>query len=266
MHPALLIPASGFVGFALALPALAAWARRREAARFAREVVAGLSHDLRTPLTQILMLSEMLLLRRERSDEERERWLGVIGREARALSDRVDELVFFAHSRRSPLVVVPSPTELAPLVRDVAAAAATTAASRGMTVEVGPLADVDARVDAHALRHALLNLVANAVRFGPDGQLVRVSLEVDGPDAVLTVADQGSGIPPRDRRKVWQPFTRLRAGAGRADGGAGLGLAVVRAIVAAHGGSVEVDDAPGGGARFRVRIPRRPRATGFPDA
>ncbi|MBX6365186.1 MAG: hypothetical protein IRZ00_15055, partial [Gemmatimonadetes bacterium] len=113
MHPALLIAASAGLGFALAFPTLAAWARRREAARFTREVIAGISHDLRTPLTQILMLSEMLLLHRERGDEERERWLGIIGREARALADRVDELVYFAHSRRAPLVVVPRPTPLA---------------------------------------------------------------------------------------------------------------------------------------------------------
>jgi signal transduction histidine kinase len=108
------------------------------------------------------------------------------------------------------------------------------------------------RDDLHRLT---LNLVENALLHTPPGTPVLVSVHADGPVGVLEVADRGPGIPPDQREHVFERFAR-NGGDGSAAGGSGLGLAIVRAVADAHGGTVQVGDAPGGGARFEVRLPR----------
>jgi signal transduction histidine kinase len=101
----------------------------------------------------------------------------------------------------------------------------------------------------------VLNLLDNAVKYGPPGQTVTLSLGHENDDAVITVDDQGPGIPVDDRRRVWEPYWRLPRDSASAVGGSGIGLAVVENLVTAHGGAVSVAGAPGGGARFEVRFP-----------
>jgi signal transduction histidine kinase len=109
------------------------------------------------------------------------------------------------------------------------------------------------RADPRLLRHAVRNLVDNAVRHARSR--VRVSLEASAAGARLIVDDDGHGVPVIHRAQVFDRFVRLDEGRARDEGGAGLGLAIVRGIIEAHGGRVEVDDAPGGGARFVVTLP-----------
>jgi signal transduction histidine kinase len=107
-----------------------------------------------------------------------------------------------------------------------------------------------------ALRHLLINLLDNAVKYGPSGQTVRVAMAVTNGQLRLAVIDQGPGIPKADREMIWRPFWRGR-NAGAA-GGSGIGLSVVRETARQHGGDVWVEDNPGGGARFVVTIPIKP--------
>jgi len=106
--------------------------------------------------------------------------------------------------------------------------------------------------DRLALRRVVANLIDNALAHG---QAARVSVQVGTQDVVLVVDDQGPGIPPEQREAVLEPFVRLESSRSRRTGGAGLGLAIVRNLVEAHQGQVTIDDAPGGGARFTVRLP-----------
>jgi signal transduction histidine kinase len=110
------------------------------------------------------------------------------------------------------------------------------------------------RGDERALRHVLQNLVDNALKYGPTGQTVRVTATpVAAGTLDVAVADEGPGVPAADRERIWQPFVRLATDDGT--GGTGLGLNVVHTLVHAARGRVWVEDVPGGGARFVVRLP-----------
>ena len=104
-----------------------------------------------------------------------------------------------------------------------------------------------------SLRHILLNLLDNAVKYGPDGQTISVSVSATTNDVQLVVADQGRGVPSSEREEIWKAFARGHAG--QATTGSGIGLSIVRDVVAQHGGRAWVDAAPGGGARFTVSLP-----------
>ena len=104
------------------------------------------------------------------------------------------------------------------------------------------------------LRQVLLNLLDNAIKYGPEGQVVTVKVTAEGSEVILSVADQGSGVPVAERPRVWERFWRAPAANGVT--GTGIGLALVRELAEVHSGSVTVEDAPGGGAHFIVRLPK----------
>src|SRR5262249_2824721 len=109
--------------------------------------------------------------------------------------------------------------------------------------------------EAGSLRRAVQNLVDNAVKYTPSGGKVGLSLLARNGQAHIVVQDTGIGIDPAETSRIFDPFVRLDAARSRDAGGAGLGLALVQAIVTAHGGSVEVESAPGAGSRFTIRLP-----------
>ena len=115
---------------------------------------------------------------------------------------------------------------------------------------------VAAAVDPSALRQILLNLLDNAVKYGPRGQTVRVAVERAGAAVRLTVEDGGPGVTAEERERIWEPFVRGRAGEAWAGGGSGIGLAVVRDLAERHGGRAWVEATRAGvGARFVVELP-----------
>jgi signal transduction histidine kinase len=242
---------------ALLLAAVGAvfWQGEREAARVRRTLAAGISHDLRTPLAQIRMFTEMLLLGRDRSEEERLHWLEAIERESHRLGDVMENLLLFIHGEEANPYPARQPTDLGALLEDVAAGFATRVALHRAHVVADPPAGTLALVDPQAVRQVVGNLLDNALRYGPTGQTVTLSLETTPARQVrITVADQGPGIPAADRERVWRPFVRVAEGAAT-EGGSGLGLAVVRQVVEAHGGQVWIADAAGGGTRMCVSLP-----------
>lgn len=243
------------VSIFLAASAIVNLSRERELVRARRDFVAGVSHELRTPLAQIRMFSETLLLGRERSVEERSRWVGVIHREARRLGDLVENVLLFSHLEGPGLRLAREPTGLEELLEEVAEVYAPFAAARGARLVTDVWTDAPADVDPRAIRQVVVNLLDNALKYGPQGQTVTLGLHPGAPGRVLlSVADQGPGVPAADRGRLWEPFVRLDDRDGYS-GGSGLGLAVVHSIVAQHGGEVRVEDAAGGGAKFVVELP-----------
>ena len=231
---------------------------RREAAlaRLRADFVSSVSHELRTPLTQIRMFAELLRLGWTRSAEERDRSLAVIDQEAHRLGLLVERVLAFDRTERAAPELTTVESEIAPLVHDAVTAFAPLAAVRGVTIETRLARGVVAAVDRGALRQILVNLLDNAVKYGPDGQTVTVTLRVHGAFARLVVDDRGPGIPADDRDAVWEPFHRLPRDANSSVAGSGIGLAVVRRLALAHGGRASVDAAPEGGARIVVDLPR----------
>ena len=225
-----------------------------------RRFVSTVSHELRTPLAHIVLLSETLLGPAAQTAEQRQRWLTVIRREAVRLGRLVENVLLHTRGELRDARLDLQPVDVGEVVREVVATMdAAAAAQRSRLRAVAPPA-FEVNADAGALRQVLLNLLDNALRYGPEGQTVTLTVtppRAAGDPLVLTVDDEGTGIPPAERRRVWTPFVRL-GDRGGATGGTGLGLSVVRALVHQHGGRVDVGDAPGGGARFLVTLPSRP--------
>jgi signal transduction histidine kinase len=245
----------------LAFLALAQLGREQDLVRLRADFTSSVSHELRTPLAQILLYGETLALGRARSEGERRDAAETIVREARRLMQMVENVLHVARAERRANGVSPSTVALAPLVAEVASGFAPLAAAASATVVAALPDPLTVRAEPGALRQVLLNLLDNAVRYGPSGQVVHVGGGVTGDVVRLWVDDEGPGVPPRDRERIFAPFVRLaRDRVARERGevsrpGSGLGLAVVRDLVTLHGGRVWVEDAPGGGARFVVELP-----------
>jgi signal transduction histidine kinase len=229
-------------------------ARERELARVRADFVTGVSHELRTPLAQIRMFAETLLLDRIRSPYEGRRALEIIGQETRRLGQLVENILYFHRHQRAPLPPDAQVVDLVPLVRQVVEGFKPLAASRRATVDYQTrVAALLVHANPDGMSQVLLNLLDNAVKFGPPGQTVRVALDISEDQAQLVVEDHGPGIPAADRRRIFKAFERGRATHGA--GGAGIGLAVVSQIVGAHGGAVAIEPAATGGARFIISLP-----------
>jgi signal transduction histidine kinase len=229
--------------------------KERALARMRADFVASVSHELRTPLTQIRMFAETLLLDRVRSDDERKRALAVIDQETRRLSNVVENVLQFSRGERGTLSIAPHACDVVAAVRDTIELFAPIAAGRAVRVTLDAAGPLEASVDEGAVHQIVLNLLDNAVRYGPEGQEVVVHVERDGRTVRISVDDEGLGIPPRERRRVWSRYYRLGRESERAIAGAGIGLSVVRELVELHGGRARIEESPRGGARIVVEIP-----------
>jgi two-component system phosphate regulon sensor histidine kinase PhoR len=229
--------------------------RQQQLARLRTEFVSGVSHELRTPLAQIRWFAELLHLGKLRTEEERERSAGIIDQEARRLTYLVENVLNFSRSEKGTNRISPSPADLDHEIQDVIELFAPLARARKMTLATALDAHEVVTVDRDALRQILLNLLDNAAKYGPPGQTITVGSEIVGDVARIWVEDQGPGIPHEDRRRVWEPYVRLNRSAESATGGSGIGLSVVRELVALHGGRTRAEGAPGGGARVVIELP-----------
>ncbi len=247
----------GVLGITILLSGIGVAQLRREGelARLRANFVAGVSHELRTPLAQVRMFAETLLLGRVRNDEERVRSLQIIDQEARRLTHLVENILQFSRAERRMVTLNPAPVAMVPQVREVLEGFAPLARARQASLESQLEEGTEAVADAGALRQILLNLLDNAVKYGPAAQTVTVKVCSAGEWARLEVSDQGPGIPAGSRRRVWESYYRLERDAGSAVAGSGIGLSVVMELVLLQHGRAWIEDAPGGGSRFIVELP-----------
>ncbi len=238
--------------------------RERELAKMRDDFVSSVSHELRTPLAQIRMFAELLDLEKLRNDEERERSIRVINQEARRLTHLVENVLHFSRLRRGTARMSKDDVDFATLVEEITVAFEPLARASDVRLKVQVEPDIGALLDRHAIAQVVLNLLDNAVKYGPTGQTVTLRAALIGDRIRIAVEDQGPGIPMEDRGRVWEPYRRLERDVSAAVGGSGIGLSVVQELVALHGGTVTIEDAPGGGARVVVSIPggRRRGGTG----
>ncbi|HWC72916.1 MAG TPA: ATP-binding protein, partial [Gemmatimonadales bacterium] len=168
----------------------------------------------------------------------------------------VENLLHFSRSERQAAHIAPEPTALAPLVREVLDGFTPLAAARGAKLSAMIPEDLVVPADPGAVRQMLLNLLDNAVKYGPAGQEVRIGALRDNGAARLWVDDGGPGIPRADRERVWDRFWRLERDRGSAVAGSGIGLAVVRELAVLHHGRAWIDDVGGGvGTRVVIELP-----------
>jgi signal transduction histidine kinase len=251
------------LGLTAALVAIAFRQLRREAAlaRLRADFVSSVSHELRTPLAQIRMFAELLRMGWIRSEQEHTRSLDIIDQEARRLGHLVDKVLCFDRIERGENTLITEPTLLAHLVEEVLEAFAPLAKARRVEVHVDLDEGVVAEVDRGAIRQVLINLLDNAVKYGPTGQTITVALERSSDQTIarLRIEDEGPGIPAAERSSIWEPFHRLERDSNSAVAGSGIGLALVRTLTEAHGGRVGVEEGAHG-SQFVVEIPCAPPA------
>jgi two-component system, OmpR family, phosphate regulon sensor histidine kinase PhoR len=222
------------------------------------DFVATASHELRTPLTSVYGAAQTLLGRDDLPEERRVELLRIVELEAAQLARIVDQMLLTARlTGGEALPQSPRPTDLRALCESVLAAARARE-HPGLTLALtGPPALAPFTCDEGLLRQVLGNLVDNAIKYSPDGGRVEVRLLDQGDAVRIEVRDEGLGIAPSEQERVFEKFYRLDVDMSRGVGGSGLGLYIAREIVAALGGSIGVQSAPGEGSTFTLTLPRR---------
>jgi signal transduction histidine kinase len=242
------------VATALALVAVQQLRRAASLTRMRSDFVASVSHELRTPLSQIRLYLDTLRLGRTSSDRDRAWSLENLDREATRLSHLVENVLRFASIGQAREMRVEL-CDVAAEIRSALAVFEPMARSRRAIVRLDLADGLRAPLGRDAFRIALLNVLDNAVKYGPPEQTITVHAKLDGDTALVIVDDQGSGIPEAERAHIFEPFRRGHDDAARAVGGSGIGLAIVRDVMERHGGHASVSSAPGGGARITLRFP-----------
>lgn len=230
--------------------------RRNESLR--RRFVADVSHELRTPIASILAASETLA-GLDPSDPEVPHLVEVVQRQARRTQELIEDLTDLSLIESGLVPLELQPVDLRKLAEEVAADYQPAARERSIAIEVGGQDGVSATGDPRRVGQILRNLVDNAIKFSPDGAVVTIDFEQEGPDVVLSVRDAGVGIAPKEHDRIFQRFYQVDRSRSKSRPGTGLGLAIVKHLANLHGATVTVESAPGAGSRFSVRFPAQRR-------
>ena len=233
-------------------------------ARMKADFAANVSHELRSPITQIRLKAESLQLDLVRDDHDRRRHYDAIVRESERLSRLVDNVLDFAAIERGAKKYTYRPEDVGQVIRDSVNSARQPLEKRG--IEQIELDIPDSLpviwVDREAVSQILTNLLSNAAKYGGEGKWIGISAResLDGVD--VAVKDRGAGIAPADLTRIFDRFYRSSDPGVRRRRGTGIGLTIVRYIVEAHGGTITVDSTVGQGTTFTISFPFQPPPTG----
>jgi signal transduction histidine kinase len=230
--------------------------RHEQLAKLREGFVSSVSHELRTPLTQIRMLAELLTDEKLRTGPERSRAVHIIRREAQRLTQLVENILQFSRVRAAGAVEEIRDVDLDAALRDVIASFQPLAESAGAKVTADTTTGLAVQGQREGVRRILINLLDNALKYGPAGQTVEVRAAAENGTVRLVVQDEGPGIPEADRQRIFEPYWRLPRDVDSVRPGSGVGLAVVRALAQQFGGEAWVEAAPRTGSRFVVELPR----------
>jgi len=230
-------------------------AREARTNRLRSDFVSSVSHELKTPITLIRLYSETLLRPDAFREEDRDGFYRIIMRESERLGRLVDRILTFSRVERGDQVYNLEEGDVAPVIARVVEDYREYLERAGFRLEraLAPSAP-PVRFDAGALSQAVVNLLDNAVKYSGESREIAVRLGAENGCVTLEVEDHGLGIPAAERERIFGRFYRVPNGSGK--GGYGLGLFLVRHIMDAHGGRVDVDSEPGRGSRFRLTFPK----------
>ncbi len=230
----------------------AAFSERTESNRRLRRFVADASHELRTPLTSIRGYSEMLRRGAGKSPTDSELARRRIEEESIRMTGLVDDMLVLARlDQGRPLEQ--APVDLEAIARDAVADARAVAPQRDISLNAADPVVVNG--DETRLRQVVGNLVRNALVHTPQNTSIQIAVSTADSVGRISVADHGPGLVAEDMNRIFEPFYRADPSRSRDSGGSGLGLSIVSAVVAAHGGRVKVTETAGGGATFEVELP-----------
>ncbi|HEY9786292.1 MAG TPA: ATP-binding protein [Candidatus Obscuribacterales bacterium] len=233
---------------------------QKEAERMKQEVVAMITHDLRTPLTTLLTFMEML----EQGalvelDEKTERLLTNAQRSGKRMMDLINDLLDIEKIKAGMLELDVQEVSITSVFEQSARPLQEWGADRGVTVHVSP-SDLQVAVDESQICRVVSNLVSNAVKFTPKGGSVDISARLKDGMVEVSVSDTGRGIPAHLLDSIFDRFQQVQSSDAKQHGGSGLGLAICKAIVELHGGSISVRSSEGQGTTFRFTVPAAEKA------
>lgn len=230
--------------------------RELTVARLQTDFVAAVSHEFRTPLTTMRQLSEMLVQDRVSTENRRRQFYQVLLRESDRLHRLVDGLLNFGRMEAGEIQYRFQSLDPAALVRDVVAEFQQEASKTGYQIELQESGGTPPiRADRESLARVFWNLLDNAVKYSPECHTVWVELADAGERIMVRVRDRGLGIPPEEQQDIFRKFVRGATSKAAAIQGTGVGLAMSRQIVEAHGGKISVESKPGEGSVFTVLLP-----------
>ncbi len=239
------------------------WLYFRESNRAMREAqqrvtfVNQVSHELKTPLTNIQLYAEMAADRAEKADDPTAlRYLGVVAAETSRLSRLINNVLNLARKQRDKLTVQPRAAVLDEVVEKATDHWRPLLESRQIAIEMSLEAPHRMKLDADAVTQIMGNLLSNVEKYAAQGKWVRIATTMSAECARLTVEDRGPGIAPTKREAVFEAFERLRSDLTEGVSGTGIGLTISRELARLHGGSLEVDVNYREGSRFVLTIPR----------
>jgi two-component system phosphate regulon sensor histidine kinase PhoR len=229
----------------------------RSAERMRTDFVANASHELRTPLASLLGFVETLQGAARDDAIAREKFLGIMREQARRMARLVDDLLSLSRIEQNLHLRPAAAVDLGLVVRHIVDALGPLAAETGIVIRIDMPSPVRVIGDHDELARIAENLIENAIKYGASDQggEIDISVLATDRDGVLGVRDRGPGIAPEHLPRLTERFYRVDVGASRAKGGTGLGLALVKHIVARHRGRLIIESTPGLGANFTVRIP-----------
>ena len=225
----------------------------KEAERLKNDLVAAVSHELRTPLTSLRGLAE-LMLERDYPPDKQKKFVQIIHRESTRLSNLINDFLDVQKMEAGRQEYHFSKVPLRQILRDTAALFGSTSPLHRFEIEC-PDGLPEVRADVDRLRQITTNLMSNAVKFSPKGGRVTLEARREGPLVVVSVSDEGIGIPAGALGKLFQKFYRVDNAETRKIGGTGLGLSIVKQIVDGHGGRIWVESKPGEGTRVLFTLP-----------
>ncbi|MDB6453181.1 sensor histidine kinase [Falsirhodobacter sp. 20TX0035] len=228
-----------------------------------RDFVANVSHELRTPLTSLLGFIETLQGAAKDDAAARDRFLGIMSREAERMNRLVRDLLSLSRVESEERMRPTTPVDMVALVAVAMAALRPVAAAKGVRLEQGGQAGpLPVPADADQMTQVFQNLIENAVKYGASGGVVHITVERDdsdalrlGPAVVIRVTDKGDGIDPIHIPRLTERFYRVDDHRSREMGGTGLGLAIVKHIINRHRGRFRIESAKGQGSTFSVFLP-----------
>jgi two-component system phosphate regulon sensor histidine kinase PhoR len=228
------------------------------------DFVANASHELRTPLAALSGFIETLQGSARDDTKARERFLAIMREQARRMARLIDDLLSLSRIELNAHRRPDAPVDLIPIVRQVVDGLQTLARDRGVAIEVEADDALMVLGDRDELVRLFENLVENALKYGAPGKRVDIKLTrgatADGQDeAVVSIRDYGPGIAPEHLPRLTERFYRVDVRESRAQGGTGLGLALVKHILNRHRGRLSIESAPGAGATFVVHLSITPR-------
>jgi two-component system, OmpR family, phosphate regulon sensor histidine kinase PhoR len=230
-------------------------ARERRLSNLKSDFVANVSHELKTPLSLVRMFGELLQSGRVETEEKRRQYLSIIVSESERLAALIENVLDFAKVERGKQAYEFADRNPGEAVARAVDACRTRAEREGVALELDVAQDLGTvRLDERAIEIAVFNLIDNALKYAGEGKSVLVSVRRLPGSLEIRVTDRGPGIPPDDRKRIFERFERGRTASGKHVRGSGIGLALVKHIAEAHAGKVTVQDAEPHGSSFVISL------------